>query len=234
MALNHSVAQFLADCRQRTDNEGASALDRFPDLELIGYLNRAVWAFWRIMVESRAGNFKVSTTTVTTSSGTSLYALSASFYRLLQVNASVDGRKEWLTSFDENERAVLSDSSAGWEGKPFRYSLVGSNIEFLPTPKAAYDIEVRFVPDPPTLVAGNSFDCVSGDGVNFIVDSMSKFVSDKDENFELSATLAASISELRTALMASLPNRDQNFPPRIQDVRGMRNLRWGRNIRWGR
>ncbi len=234
MALTRTVAEFLADCRQRTDNEGASALDRFPDLELISYLNRAVWAFWRIMVESRAGNFKVSTATVTTSNGTSLYNLDATFYRLLNVNLSIDGRKVWLVPFDENERAVLSDSGAGWEGKPFKYSLVGSNIEFLPTPSAAYDVEVRFVPDPPTLVAGNSFDCVNGDGVNFLVDSMSKFVSDKDENFELSATLGASIAELRTALMASLPNRDQNFPPMIQDVRGNRNLRWGRSIRWGR
>ncbi len=219
MALTYTVAQFLSDMRKRTDNEGTSALDRFGDPVCIGYLNRAVWAFWRIMVESRAGNFKVAVTTVTTTNGTSLYALDATFYRLLNVNATIDGHKDWLTPFDENERAMLSDSGTGWSGKPFRYSLVGSNIEFLPTPKAAYTVEVRFVPDPPTLVAGNSFDCVNADGLNFIVDTAAKFMSDKDENFELSGSLSASIGSLEKALMASLPNRDQNFPPRIQDVR---------------
>ncbi len=234
MALTRTVAQFLEDCRNRTDNQGASAIDRHPDVDLIGYLNRAVWSFWRIMVETRGGNFKVSSETVSTVAGDSLYPLNATFYRLLDVNATVDGRKEWLTSFSDNERAVLSDSNAGWEGKPFRFSLVGSNLELLPTPSAAYDVEVRFVPDPPTLDVGDSFDCVNGDGVNFLVDSMSKYVADKDEAYELSGTLSTSIAELRSALMASLPNRDQSGPPRIIDVRGGRNLRWGRNIRWGR
>ncbi len=219
MALTHTVAQFLADMRQRTDNESTSALDRFPDLECIGYLNRAVSQFHRVMVESRGGNYKVSTATVSTVSGTSVYALDATFYRLLNVNATIDGHKQWLVPFDENERATLSDTNVGWSGRPFRYSLVGSNIEFLPTPTSVYTVEVRFVPDPPTLVAGNSYDCVNGDGLNFIVDTASKYMSDKDENFELSMSLQASAAALKEALTGSLPNRDQNFPPRIQNVR---------------
>ncbi len=236
MALTYTVAQFLSDIRRRTDNEGTSALDRFDDPEVITYLNRAVWAFWRIMVESRAGNFKVSTTTVSTINGTSVYDLDASFYRLLNVNATIDQRKQWLVPFDENERAALSDTSVGWSGKPFRYSLVGSTIEFLPTPTAVYTIEVRFVPDPPTLIAGNSFDCVNADGLDFIVDTAAKLMADKDENWELSRSLQVSAEALKEALMSSLPNRDQNFPPRIQDVRnlsrvGSRGLRVGR---WGR
>ncbi len=219
MSLTYTVDQFLDGMRKRTDNESTSALDRFPDAECIGYLNRAVWAYHRLMVESRAGNYKVSTVNVSTVAGTSIYPLEATFYRLLNVNATIDGHKDWLLPFDENERATLSDANVGWSGRPFRYSLVGSNIEFLPTPTAVYVVEVRFVPDPPTLVAGGSFDCINGDGVNFIIDTASKFLSDKDEDFELSATLGASIAELRTALMSSLPNRDQNFPPRIQNVR---------------
>ena len=95
---------------------------------------------------------------------------------------------------------------------------------------------MRFVPDPPTLVAGNSFDCVNSDGTNFIIDSASKFMAEKDENWELAATLATEIAGLQAALMSSLPNRDQNFPPRIQDVRrlprgGSRGLGVGR---WNR
>ena len=237
MALVYTVAQLIDGMRKRTDNEGLSATDRFPDLECIYYLNRAVYQFWRIMVESRAGNWKVSTTSLVTTAGTSLYALDTTFYRLLNVNATIDQRKQWLVPFDENERAVLSDTNVGWTGRPFRYSLVGSNIEFLPTPSAAYTIEVRFVPDPPTLVAGGTFDAVNGDGLNYIIDSASKFMSDKDENFELSGSLSSSISELKSALMMSLPNRDQNFPPRIQNVQflarggGSSTRRVGR---WGR
>ncbi len=234
MALTQTVTQFLAAMRQRTDNESTSAEDRFPDAECLSYLQRAVNSYWRIMVESRAGNYQVATTSVTTVAGQSVYPLEAEFYRLLNVNATVDGHKDWLLPFDENERASLSDGAQGWSGRLFRYSLVGSNIEFLPTPGAAYVVEVRYVPDPPVLDLGSSFDCVNGDGVNYIVDSASKFMSDKDEDYELSAMLGASIAELRTALMGSLPNRDQNYPPRIQNVRylprgGSRGVpRWGR------
>ncbi len=233
MALSHTVAQFLDDMRKRTDNEGTSALDRFDDLECIKYLNRAKDAFYRVQVETRGGNYKVGYTTVTTAAGTSVYNLPATFYRLLGVILTIDGRKEDLTAFNENERAVLSDSSVGWEGKPFRYSIVDSNIEFLPTPTSAYSVQVRFVPDPPTLAAGGSMDCVSGDGVNFIIDQASVYMAEKDENWELAASLKQYVAELRTALMGSLPNRDQNSPPRIQDVtgrtsRGIRRLRWGR------
>ncbi len=227
MALTRSVAQFLTDARQRSDNEGTSALDRFPDLECILYLNRAVWAFHRVMVESRGGNYKVSTV-----NGTSVYALDAAFYRLLNVNATLNGHKFWLDSFDENERAQLSDANNGWSGQPFKYSLVGSNIEFLPTPSAVYTIEVRFVPDPPTLVAGNSYDAVNGDGVNFIVDTMAGFMALKDENLELHDRLKASVASLKEALEMSLPNRDQNSPPRIQNVRPM--SRFGSRRVWGR
>lgn len=234
MALTYSVTQFLADMRQRTDNEGTSAADRFGDAECVGYLNRAVWAFWRVMVESRGGNFKVSADTVTTIPSVSLYSLNSSFYRLLNVNATIDNRKQWLVPFDENERAALSDTNVGWSGKPFRYSLVGSNIEFLPVPTAAFVIEVRFVPDPPLLTIGDSFDCVSGDGVNFIVDSASVYMAEKDENFELAGSLKSSAAKLEQALAMSLPNRDQNFPPRIQNVRHLSRGGYSSRNRWGR
>ncbi len=237
MALTYTVAQFLDGMRQRTDNTGTSAEDRFDDTECIGYLNRAVWSFYRVLVETRAGSYKVGTATVSTSPGVSVYALDATFYRLLDVEATIDNRKQWLVPFDSNERAALSDTNVGWSGKPFRYSLQGSNIEFLPTPTAVYSIEVRFVPDPPTLVAGNSFDCINGDGVNFIIDSAAIYMAEKDENFDLARSLQASVAKLEQALAMSLPNRDQNFPPRIQNVRnlarggpnGLRNVgRWGR------
>ncbi len=218
MALNVTVTDFLLAMRRRTDNEGTSATDRFSDLECISYLNRAVASFWRFQVESRGGNYEVSTTTIPTVAGVSLYALSATFYRLLNVNVTIDSRKEWVLPFDENERATLSDSSLGWSGRPIRYSLVGDNIEFLPTPTAVYSVEVRYVPDPPTLAAGGSFNCVNGDGRNYIIDSASVFMAEKDENYELSNALKASVAELKAALVSSLPNRDQNFPPRIQDV----------------
>ncbi len=232
MALSRTVAQFLTDMRQRSDNEGTSALDRFPDPECILYLNRAVWAFHRIVVESRGGNYKVSAVSVPTVSGTSVYALDAAFYRLLNVNATLNGHKIWLDSFDENERAQLSDANNGWSGQPFKYSLVGSNIELLPTPTAVYTIEVRFVPDPPTLVAGNSYDAVNGDGVNFIVDTAAGFMASKDENWELYNSLKSSAATCKEALEMSLPNRDQNTPPRIQNVRPM--SRFGSRRVWGR
>ncbi len=236
MALPYTVAQFLDAARKRTDNEGISASDRFPDLEWITYLNRAVWRFWRIMVESRAGNWHVSTTNVSTIPGSSIYALDARFYRLLNVNATIDNRKQWIVPFDENERAALSDANVGWSGRPFRYSLVEDNIEFLPTPTAVYTIELRFVPDPPTLIAGGSFDCANGDGVNYIIDEMSLLAAEKDENFELANTLRGSIAQLKAALETSLPNRDQNFPPRIQNVQSARGGPGGlrSRSRWGR
>ncbi len=221
MALSHSVTNFLAEMRQRTDNEGTTALERFPDSECLGYLNRAVATFWRMMVESRAGGYAIGTAPLTTTAGTSLYALNATFYRLLGVYATINSVKQWIVPMDANERAALSDTNAGWTGEPFRYELVGGNIEFLPTPSAEYDIEVRYVPNPPTLIAGQSFDCVNGDGVNFIVDTACVYMAEKDENFELSASLKASAAALKEALTASLPNRDQNYPPRIQDVRGL-------------
>lgn len=218
MALTYPVSAFLDAIRKRTDNEGASALDRFDNDEVLGYLNRAVWAFWRIMVESRGGNFQVGTTTVSTESGRSIYPLAATFYRLLNVNATIDGRSQWLVPFDENERAMLSDPSVGWSGRPFRYALVGSNIEFLPAPNGVFSVEVRFVPDPPTLTELNSFDCVNADGMNFIIDAAAKLMAEKDENFDLATAIGMEMAELKASLQTSLPNRDQNFPPRIQDV----------------
>ncbi len=234
MALTRSVNDLVDDMRKRTDNEGTSALDRFPTPECVTYLNRAVWSFWRIMTETSAGNWKVSSTTLTTTAGTSIYSLDASFYRLLNVNATINSRKQWLVPMDRNERAALSDTNVGWSGQPFRYELVGSNIEFLPVPSAAYTIEVRFVPDPPTLSSGQSIDCVNGDGVNFLIDSACIFMAEKDENMELAASLRNSVNNLQQSLAASFQSRDQAYPSRIQDVRGLARGGNLRNVRWGR
>lgn len=230
MALTRSASQFLTDMRQRTDNEGVSATDRFPDSECLNYLNRAISEFYRIMVETRSGGYKIATIDFNTTGGVSLYPLQANFYRLLNVMITIDSRKQWLVPMNENERADLSDTGIGWAGRPLRYTLRGDNIEFLPVPTSSYPVEIDYVPDPPTLLISDSFDCVNADGMNFIIDTASKYMAEKDENWELSQVLSASIARLEAALRQSIPNRDQNMPPRIQDVRflprgGSRGLR---------
>src|SRR6185369_4464796 len=76
----------------------------------------------------------ISTTTINVTSGTSLYALPADFWKVLRMVALVDGVYRDMTPFMEGERADLLNSQylAAFFSSGPRYRVQGDNIEILP------------------------------------------------------------------------------------------------------
>jgi hypothetical protein len=222
VALTRTLAQIRASVRQTADIEGVAALNRHPDANLNDYINRGIaWVYYRIN-ESRGGQYYLSSTTITTSTGVAVYALDATFYRLLSVVAIVNGASIPLLRIDdEATRVALSDTSRGWSGIPLRYELTGGNFTFYPTPGAAYSLAIRFVPSAPQLV--NDSDTL--DTIERFDDAVIYFaareVAMKDEQYELIAILDGRLAEMDERIRASSPKRDEAVPPRIQDSRVM-------------
>jgi len=229
MALNQTLAQIRTNVRRFTDSGGTNATVRHPDADCNDYINRAFGSLHRILTDSLPDQRALSSTTVTTVSGTSTYALPPDFDHLISVDLTANGVKVWLVGYEMHERPSLSDPATSYTGVPYTYRLRGSNIELLPTPGGVYTGTLWYVPTPSQL----SNDASTYDTINrlddYIIAYASRFIAIKDKNWDLAAQCKALIEELREEVQTIARGRDKNSPPRIVDE--MHADRWGRRVR---
>lgn len=218
MALTQTQAQIAENVRQFADVKGTTALLRHPNANVYDYINRAFGSLHRKLTEAGLGDRFISSTTVSITSGTATYALSATFDRLLSVDVTANGAKYWLTKYELNERAGLTDASATYTGVPVTYRLRGSNIEYLPTPAGSYSSTIWYVPTPTNLATDGTDASTVFDTINrlddYLIAYAAQFVSIKDSKADKLAWSKQIIGEISEEIRALAHSRDMNSPPR--------------------
>jgi hypothetical protein len=200
------------------DAEGSDALARHPDADVNDAVNRGLAALYRTLVRTRGDQRYLSSQAISTVAGTTSYTLSTSAMHIISVEGTVNGSRIWFDAFQPEEYPLLSDTSAGWSGQPFRYALRGAtDIVFLPVPQSVYTINVWFVPVPSTLASdSDTFDTIARLD-DFIVAYAARELAMKDKAWELVAALKGKLEEMRADVEAIARQRDQNAPGRIID-----------------
>ncbi len=229
MALTQTRALIRANVRRFTDTGGTNALQRHPDADLNEYIDRALGSLHRALSEYMPDNRLLSSTSVSLVSGTTEYALPATFDHLISVDISANGHKSWLVAYEMHERAALTSPDLMTAGVPVAYRLRGSSIEYLPTPSGSYTSVVWYVPTP-TQFTGDS---ETYDTINrlddYLVAYASQFIAIKEKNTTLLGVCKDLYGELKTEISMVARSRDKNSPPRVVDE-SMAN-RWGRRPR---
>lgn len=240
MALNQTQAQIAANIQKLADVQGTNALLRHPLADIYEYINRGVGAFHRLVSETNPDQRLITSSTVTTSSGTATYALPSDFDHMVSFDLTANGTKVWLQAYELHERPMLTDSSSSYAGIPFTYRLQGANIELLPTPTGVYTGKLWYIPAPTMLATDGSAASTNIDTINrldeFLIYFGARLVATKDKNWDLANECTQRLQEMTPEIQAIARSRDKNSPPRIVDE--MLTNRWGRRValprRWWR
>lgn len=232
MALTQKLAQMRTNVRRFANAEGSHAVVRHPDADLNDYINRALGAMHRILTDAIPDQRILSSTTVTTVSGTSLYPLDSTFDSLISVSATANGHTWWLEAYEMHERPSLVSPDTTFTGIPFTYRLRGANVELLPVPTGVYSVVLWYVPAVTQLSSDQAeYDTISRLD-DFLIPYAARLVCIKGGDWDRVKACEMMIAEYRGEVEAAARKRDQNSPSRIVDE--MRANRWGRRPRWRR
>jgi len=219
----------LAEMRNRAYQRGGfeNAIKRFPNAEVNALVNESIADLWDQILRARGFDGYETSTTITTSSGVSVYSVPATFYELLAVAINPgNGLGSYpLERFMMRERPQLANPAVPRYGYPYAYKLLGDNIEVLPAPQGAYSLELRYVPSATELSSDlDTFDGINGWEEWAVVDAARKMAT-KERDFELVGALQADLARLTDRIRALAGARDRASNRRVVDVRGGRG-RW--------
>lgn len=229
MALTQTLLQLRTNVRRMADVAGGSALARHPDADLNDYVNRGIAALRRELDVAIPDQRFLTSTTVSTVSGTTTYSLPSDFNHLVSVDLTANGAKSWLLPFEMHERPSLTSPNTSFSGIPFVYRLEGSSIELLPAPTAAYTATIWYVADPSTLASdGSTLDTITRLD-DYVIAYAAKLAAMKDKNWDLVQACDGIMDRMREDVQFIARSRDRNAPSRIVDE----DLadRWGRYTR---
>lgn len=229
MALTQTREQIRDAVRKLTNTQGSTALLRHPDADLNDYINRGLSRLRFLLTQANPDQRYLSSTTITTSDGTSLYSLPSDFGFLISVDMAIDSRKVWLLAYEMHERAALTSPDNVYSGQPTTYRLRGGNIEFLPTPTGDYDATLWYVPHTTELSSdGSTLDTVNRLD-DYVIAYAARWVATKDKNWDLKQSAGELMQELVSEIEVLGRSRDENAPARIVDV--YQADQWGRGMR---
>lgn len=213
--LNQTLLQMRTNLRQFANIGGQTALLRHPDATLNEYLNRGLASLHRRITEVVPDQRWLSTTTINTVAGTTLYALPSDFETLLSVETLGNGDRTWIESHNLNERPSLT--SGDYSGRPYTYRLRPGHIELLPSPDAVYNVTLFYVPNAPQLALdASTFDTISRLD-EYVIAFAARLVGIKDRNAELIQIADSQMESMKADIGSLARSKDKNSPSRVID-----------------
>lgn len=215
MALNQTLAQLRANLRRFANIGGSTALIRHPNADLNEYINRGLASLHRRLMEVVPDQRWLATHTFPTVAGTTLYSLPAGFETLLSVEVLGDGRRTWIEAYNLNERAALTDDST--TGRPYTYRLRPAHIDVLPTPDAAYDVAIYYVPNAVQMaIDADTFDTIARLD-EYVIAFAARLVGVKDRAGDLLQIADAQMESIKADIASLARSKDKNSPSRVID-----------------
>lgn len=160
------------------------------------------------------------------------YNSAAPFYKLMGVDLAISSANNAFVTInkfnfvDRNSYVYPNSSSSIYGVFNLRYRVVGSNIEFIPTPSAGQIIRLWYIPRLQQLLQDTDIttSSISGWIEYVIVDAAIKAMQKEESDITV---LGAQKVALIRRIQESAQNRDAGQPDTISDIRG---AFWGRGV----
>lgn len=214
--MSITLLQLRTQARQRADMENSEFVS---DSELNNYINASIAELHDILIQSYGSDYYVKSSTFNTAAGTASYALPSDFYKLQGVEAKVSGNSYiTLKKFNFNERNRY-ETAIVWNlaGIPLaRYRIIGSNMQFSPTPDQIVEIKLWYTPVATKLSAdGDTLDDVNQFAEYVITDAAIKMMQKEESDVTI---LMAQKQALLQRITYASQNRDAGEPESVQDI----------------
>lgn len=234
-----SLGQIRLAAQQRADRVNSDFVT-MPEWNQM--INQSMYELYDLLITQYEDYFVAPALTFNTDGSTYLYPLpngtnyitagspAPAFYKLMGVDLGLNtANNAYVTvnkfMFEERNRFVYPNTSSTIYGVfNLQYRLVGSNIEFIPTPSANQPIRLWYYPKLTMLLKDSDVSSVSISGwIEYvIVDAAIKALEKEESDTSvLEMRKAALIKRIEETSM----NRDQGQPDRITDIR--QNGYWG-------
>lgn len=215
--------------RQRADVVNSQFV---TDAELNDFINDSNAELWDLLVTTYGENYyqKIGSdgngSTFNTVNGTATYALNGTvctandFYKLAGLDVQQGAVWVPLRRFTNQERT--RNQNTNWVIPTFgnvRYRLMGTQLEFIPTPSGVFTLRPRYVPTATILVGdSDTFDSINAWHEYSVCDAAAKVL----EKMQLdSSPLVQRKMAMIKRIQDSAPNRDQGEPNRVTDISGL-------------
>jgi hypothetical protein len=146
------------------------------------------------------------------------------FYKLKGVDLGLQtANNAWVTInkfvfADRNNFVYPNTASTIYGVFNLQYRLVGSNIEFIPTPSSGQVIRLWYVPRLTQLLADTDITTTGISGwLQYVIIRAAKYALDKEESD--TTKLDEELAFLKTRIEETSVNRDQGQPDRVTDIR---------------
>lgn len=210
------------------------------------YINQALFELYDLLITAYANYYMAPTAAFTTDGQTFLFPLPdgvttfqnqngqnfvpAPFYKLEGVDLCItNANNAWVTvdkfNFIDRNKYIYPNSSSTIYGVfNMQYRLIGSQIEFVPTPSAGQIIRLWYIPRMQQLLLDTDVTTQGVSGwLQYVIIRAAKYALDKEESD--TTKLDAELLFLKGRIEESAVNRDVGQADTISDVRGSRG--WG-------
>lgn len=212
MARTVTLSELRTQARQRADMVGSNFVS---DSELNGYINASIAELYDLLVLNYGEEYFTSPTahTFSTSSGTDMYDLPATFYKLSGIDVLVGSRWVPIKKYQFKERNRGQDGS---RVRDARYRLHGSKVRFTPEPTGTHSVRMWYIPAPTKLsLDADTFDGISGWEEYVVVDAAMKMLSKEESDVSV---LSKEKDRLTVRIQMASANRDVAEAECITDI----------------
>jgi hypothetical protein len=225
MALTRTAAQLCEDLRYRADHLVGSFRD---NARLRRYLSESCRSLVSQLVNEYEELYWCDEATVTTIADTQMSSLPVDAWKVVMMRVTLDGQRRAIAKAPVDAIDVEASSVGGWGGggRVPRYRIIGRRIYWTPTPRAAHEVTLFYVPTaiffdasgiPINELTSDSdyFDGVFGWEQVVVLDAAIKLLHDERKD---SSALMQEWADRYAEVVASAQNQDATEPPRVRDT----------------
>lgn len=209
-----TLTELRSRVRERVEMVNSSFITD-TSTSLDAWINEANQKLHGMLVDAYGEEYASSTSTFTTVSGTTDYAVADSFFKLYGVELNYSGTWRTLLPYTRAERNAYRDNRTSVWAMP-RYSLVGNYVRIYPEPQAGLTGTILFAPSPAKLQAGTDTVAYPNGWDRFIVLDAAIQALAKEES--PTATLAAERDSIQKEIEKTKENRDISMPRQVTDM----------------
>lgn len=215
MAYNVTFSDLQTSVLDQADEQGYGYVGT---TELQRIINRSYARLYARLVKAAEDDYTI-TTTITTVAGQAAYSLPSGFLVLRHLEADLGGIKPArLRKFMLQEHHQLAGA---WSpGQVIAYRPIGADsVTFLPTPSAAHDVTVWYIPAPTVMTGGSDMVDMRSGWDDWIVYDAAAKIGLKQEQ-DIGALIALRDDVWRSEIAPLISAQDEADPEKVQDVEG--------------
>lgn len=149
--------------------------------------------------------------------------VAAPFYKLLGADLALNNAQNSFVTItkynfiDRNNYVYPNSNSTIYGVFNLSYRMMGTNIEFIPTPTGGQTIQLCYIPRLPALLRDTDITTIGFSGwLQYVIVRAAKYALDKEESD--TSKLDQELAYLVTRIQSSANNRDAGQPDKISDV----------------